>query len=152
MTPVPASHTQAGAILTLAMPFTSEITLLALALSTLPAVLTDAGSILTAAVLATVEAAQSDATVLAGPARFTGTGVCRRVQNAVGRAAGEALLCCWVNLRALCSHPSLGADALAGDTESMARAQGVRAVSLVTKLSLISLHAHALAILTVAMA
>ena len=76
-----------------------EITLLALALSTLPAVLTDAGSILTAAVLATVEAAQSDATVLAGPARFTGTGVCQRVQNAVGRAAGEALLCCWVNLR-----------------------------------------------------
>lgn len=76
VTPIPAGHTQAGAVLALAMHLTPLITLLALALSALPAVLTDAGSILTAAVLPTVEAAQSDAAVLAGPAGFTGTGVC----------------------------------------------------------------------------
>ena len=101
------------------------------------------------AVLAAVQAALLYAAVRSSPAVLAPAHLSLGLQSPVTSTARDTLAGGRVQLAALCPQPALLADTHTGDAVAVAGALGVGTVRLLTELSLVSLHTHALPVLAV---
>ena len=101
------------------------------------------------AVLAAVQAALLYAAVRSSPAVLAPAHLSLGLQSPVTSTARDTLAGGRVQLATLCPQPALLADTHTGDAVAVAGALGVSTVRLLTELSLVSLHTHALPVLAV---
>ena len=75
--------------------------------------------VLTSSSISTIEVAEFNATVLAGPAAFTDTGLGLDVELAMGGAARKTCSSCGIYLRTIGTKPAFLTDASSTHTETM---------------------------------
>ena len=115
-----------------------------------PARLTDTPPVLTVPVVAALQLALLDAAVSSGPAVVTSAGLARVVESPVRSTARDTLPGRGVQLATVHPQPAFLTDTGPGNTVTVARAVRVRTVRVPAELSLVTLHADTLPVLTVA--